>query len=138
MGSVCGERGVDWRDEGVVREGPGMEMPAGGARDCNGVDSGAGGAGELLGVVESGIVVAGVAGFGSEILAGLAEGVDGGGMRVTGVRIGAPLGFGRGTGLRFPDGGGIRVTGVASNLGGIGAGTGARGLLLGTGGIGAD
>lgn len=56
-------------------------------------------------------------------------------MRVTGVVIG---GRGGGIGLRLPDGGGMRVTGVETSRGGIGAGTGACGVVFGTGGIGAD
>jgi hypothetical protein len=58
------------------------------------------------------------------------------------VLIGARTTFGRGIGLRLPVGGGILVIGVAIKRGGVGGGTGARvcgcGLLLGTGGIGAD
>lgn len=50
--------------------------------------------------------------------------VEGGGMRVTGVVIGARITLGSGTGLVLPDGGGIRVTGVAINREGMGAGTG--------------
>ena|SRR5271170_2091523 len=110
-----------------------MEMPALGTVGVEGVLV----VGEILGVAGVGTVVTGVAGFGGETLAGLGGGgIEGGGIRVTGVTIGARIG--RGTGLRFPDGGGIRVTGVANSLGCIGVGTGARRVLFGTGGIGAD
>jgi hypothetical protein len=111
-------------------------MPAVGTVVWEGVE-GVLGVDKMLGVAGVGIVVTGVVGFGGETLAGLAGGcIEVGGMRVTGVTIGGRIGLG--IGLRFPDGGGIRVTGVANNLGGIGAGTGARGILFGTGGIGAD
>jgi hypothetical protein len=50
---------------------------------------------------------------------------EGGGMRVTGVFIGARMTFGRGIGLRLPVGGGIRVTGVARKRCGAGEGRGA-------------
>lgn len=137
MGSTWGDRGVAWKVVGVARDGPTIDVPDGGTGSLEGVD----GVLEMRGifaVAGVGVVVIGVAGLGGEIVAGLAGGIEGGGMRVMGVAIGARIGFGRGTEFRFPDGGGIRVTGVANSLGGIGGGTGARGILLGTGGIGAD
>jgi hypothetical protein len=99
---------------------------------------------DVCGVLEAGVevcrfvVVAGVTGVADAGVTG-ATGVEGGGIRVTGVVTTGRIGFGSGgMGLRFPDGGGILVTGVAIRRGGTGAGTGARGKLLGTGGIGAD
>jgi hypothetical protein len=63
---------------------------------------------------------------------------DAGGIRVTGVIIGVRLMGGGGMGVKFPEGGGILVTGVERGRGDIGAGPGKSGLLVGTGGIGAD
>jgi len=78
------------------------------------VGTGVGG-GAMVDTGVTGVGVAGVTG---------AAGVEGGGIRVTGVVRGARTGRG-GIGLRFPDGGGIRVTGVAIRRGGTGDGTGA-------------
>ena len=60
----------------------------------------------------TGVGVAGVAGF-----AGTVDGVEGRGMRVTGVAIGARWTGGGGIGVKLPEGGGIRVTGVESGRG---------------------
>jgi hypothetical protein len=80
-----------------------------------------------------GTVVPGAAGFNG----GSWIGVEGRGMRVTGV-IGERATFGRGIGSRFPEGGGIRVTGVPTIRGVMGVETGPCISLLGTGGMGAD
>lgn len=81
----------------------------------------------------SGVSVAGVAGFG-----GIIGVIEGGGIRVTGVLIGARLTEGNAIGFRLPEGGGMRVTGVDIKRGCTGNGTGKCGVLFGTGGIGAD
>ena len=43
-----------------------------------------------VGIVGAGMVI-GVAGFGGETVTGLARGIEGGGMRVTGVAIGGRI-----------------------------------------------
>lgn len=77
-----------------MRERPAIEMPAGGIAGWDGVE-GVLGLSELLAAAGVGIVVTGVvtgvAGFGGETVAGLAGGIEGGGMRVTGVAIGARI-----------------------------------------------
>src|SRR5579859_4467350 len=125
--------GSDWGERVGWGAGAGVEERGAAAGVVE-----ASGAGCVAGVVTggvavglgAGIVVIGVMDFGGDV----ARGVEGGGMRVTGVVIGGRMRFGRGIGLRLPLGGGIRVTGVANRR----CAAGACGLLFGTGGIGAD
>ena len=117
IGSFGGVIGANCCAGGVTMGGAVVDCPG-----TTGVD----------GVTDWGIVVTGVADLGG---AGVI-GVEGGGMRVTGVVIGARGTFETGTGLILPVGGGIRVTGVITRVA-TGGGTGAGGLLIGTGGMGA-
>jgi len=98
----------------------------------NGIGTGArvfpGGATGLASVhAATGLANNGVPTVGGDVL------VLGGGIRVTGVVIGARATVGEGICVKFPEGGGILVTGVET-LGVIG---GPGRLIFGTGGIGA-
>lgn len=77
-----------------MRERPEIEMPAGGIAGWEGVE-GVLGLSEMLAAAGVGIVVTGVvtgvAGFRGETVAGLVGGSEGGGIRVTGVPIGARI-----------------------------------------------
>lgn len=115
MGSCWGVVGM-----GVVREEPGIDEPRG-----TGVV-----VFDDVGIVVVGVDGGGIAAAGVSCVEGTgvigATGVEGAGIRVTGVVTAGRIGFGSGgIGLRFPDGGGIRVTGVAMRRGTTGDGTGA-------------